>query len=126
MTLTDHNIIFKAMVGSQSMWQRYVFYIRTPNIFPKSYQQSVNKWLKSLVVSVFFCNFAEKIMEKISNSSWCLECMFYFEDDICAEFPNGIPQDFLSGKKKHISVIDGQVSSAVFEPKEYSEDTIVV
>ncbi len=51
----------------------------------------------------------------VSIESDCAFCKHLQYDLSCPAFPNGIPRLVLEGKKKHQSIIDGQVGTTVFE-----------
>lgn len=48
--------------------------------------------------------------------SQCARCKHFHEEDYyCLAYPDGIPDELLSGKEKHNSIIKGQKGEIVFE-----------
>jgi hypothetical protein len=45
----------------------------------------------------------------------CIKCT-QFGGAICPAFPDGIPENILSGKNKHRKPLPGQKNNIVFEP----------
>lgn len=49
---------------------------------------------------------------------YCIKCINFNGDDFtCAAFPNGIPDQLLSGKIKHVSKFPEQIGDDVFLDK---------
>ncbi|SDJ95679.1 hypothetical protein SAMN04487898_105148 [Pedobacter sp. ok626] len=54
----------------------------------------------------------------IKDIKYCSKCINFNGDDFtCAAFPNGIPNEILSGKIKHISKFPEQIGDDVFFDK---------
>lgn len=55
--------------------------------------------------------------------SQCTFCKYIKEDGYsCTAFPDGIPDDLLSGVQKHDSIIESQEGSILFSKKEEYKD----
>lgn len=51
-------------------------------------------------------------------SSQCGNCKLFSMDGYCCPaFPDGIPDELISGEKKHNEVIDGQAGAYVYDPE---------
>ena len=48
----------------------------------------------------------------------CGNCVYDYKDGTCKAFPDGIPDEILSGKNKHRKPLLGQDNNLTYEPKE--------
>lgn len=48
--------------------------------------------------------------------SLCANCRHYDGEFGCSAFPNGIPEHFLTGDKRHTTITENQTGDDVFEP----------
>jgi len=62
-------------------------------------------------------------MNEPKNTSYCSKCLHYDADNmVCSAFPNGIPDQLLSGQIQHKSKFPEQVGTDVFvNEREYWE-----
>lgn len=52
-------------------------------------------------------------------STNCYMCEFYRGFCECEAFPDGIPENFLTGEEFHDKVVEGQEGEFVFEEKDF-------
>ena len=53
-------------------------------------------------------------MRKVIIESVCYNCLNYFYNQVCAAFPDGIPQEFLSGENDHSEKHQSQKNNILF------------
>lgn len=47
----------------------------------------------------------------------CIDCKYLLKGLICRAFPNGIPDEIISGENDHSKPLPEQKNDVVFEPK---------
>jgi hypothetical protein len=52
----------------------------------------------------------------------CLRCQHYWEDNMCAAFPDGIPIEFMSGRIQHLYPHPLQPNQIIYAPDSREDD----
>jgi len=88
----------------------------------KQAANKITKWIKN---EFLYSDEVNNLLDQ--EGSLCFHCKHYNNGDItCKAFPSKIPEEIITGKDIHISVISDQKGSFVFELSENSSEELIL